>query len=58
MNLEYTKPKYFNCKVAVNCKICVKEHKYETCKAPKQCSSTNYLKSWKYNSSTHQKEIC
>ena len=34
LNVSYLKPKCFNCQVVVDCKICVKGHKCDTCKAP------------------------
>lgn len=54
LNLECSKPKCFNCEVAANCKICVKGHKCETCKAPKQCSSVDCSKSRKCDACAHQ----
>ena len=44
LNLEWLKFKYFNYKIAANNKICVKKHKYKTCKAVKQWSFINGLK--------------
>lgn len=32
LNLEYLKPKFFNCQIAIECKICLKRYKYELCK--------------------------
>ena len=58
LNLKYWKPKCFNYEVAANCKICVKRHKYETCKAYKQCSSINCSKSRKCNACAYWEEIC
>ena len=39
LNLECLKPKCFNCKVAANCEICEKGHKYDSCKIPYEHSS-------------------
>lgn len=33
LNLEYIKPKYFNCQVVVNCKIYKKKKQYDLYKA-------------------------
>ena len=38
LNLSCPKPKCFNCQAAAECKICVRGHKYDTCKVPRQCS--------------------
>lgn len=38
LDLECLKPKCFNCQVAAECKICVKRHKCELCKIPRQYS--------------------
>ena len=40
LNLECPKPKCFNCQVTAECKICVKGHKCELCKIPRQHSGT------------------
>ena len=40
LKLECSKPKCFNCQVAADCKICVKGHKCDLCKTPKQHSGT------------------
>lgn len=58
LNLECSKPKCFNCEVATNCKICVKGHKCDLCKAPKECSSTNCSKSRKCDACVHRETLC
>lgn len=52
MNLEYLKPKYFSCKIVANYKICAKSHQYKFCKAFKNQSFINCLKTWKCNINT------
>ncbi len=39
LNLGCPKPKCFNCQVAADCKICVKSHRCDHCKALRQHSS-------------------
>lgn len=56
--LSCPKPKCFNCQVAADCKICVKGHKCDTCKTPKDCSSTNCSKNRRCDACVHREEIC
>ena len=58
LKLECPKPKYFNCEVMVNCKDCIKGHRYDICKAPNNHSSSNCLKIQKCDSCAYQKSIC
>lgn len=44
LNLECSKPKCFNCQVIADCQVCVKKHKCDLCKVPKQHSSHNCSK--------------
>lgn len=44
LNLSCPKPKCFNCQVAAEYKICVKGHKCDTYKLPRQCSFTSCSK--------------
>lgn len=44
LNLSCLKPKCFNCQVAAEYKICIKEHKCDIYKIFQQCSSFNYSK--------------
>lgn len=53
LKLEYPKPKCFNFKVMANCKICIKNHRCDTCKVPKNHSSFNYSKIQKCDSYAH-----
>ena len=56
LNLEYPKLKCFNCQVIAEYKICVKEHKCELCKIPRQNDGTStYTKNWKFDSYTYRK---
>lgn len=47
LKLECPKPKCFNCEVMASCKICIKGHKCDTCKAPKNHISNNCSKAKK-----------
>ena len=58
LNLSCPKPKRFKCQVSTDCKVCIKGHKCDTCKVPRQCSSSNCSKSRRYNAYVHRKEIC
>lgn len=58
LKLECLKPKCFNCEVMANCKICIKSHKCETCKAPKNYSSINCSKAQKCDSCAYWESIC
>ena len=58
LNLSCPKPKCFNCRVAAKCKICVREHKYNICKLPCQCSFTICSKTKRCDACLHEKEIC
>lgn len=58
LNLEYPKPKCFNCEVAANYKICEKGHKRDSCKAPKNHSSDNCSKARKCDACTNREMIC
>ncbi len=59
LRLECPKPKCFNCQVAADCKICVKEHKCDLCKTPKQHSGTAiYTKNRKCNACALKEEKC
>ncbi len=40
LNLEYVKPKCFNCQLVIEYKICVKGHKYNSYKVSKKHSSS------------------
>lgn len=51
------KPKYFNCEIVANCKVCIQGYKYDTCKAPKNYSII-YFKNWKYTICMYKKTIC
>lgn len=53
LKLECPKPKCFNCKVMANCKICIKGHKCDTCKASKNHSSTSCSKARKCDACAH-----
>lgn len=49
LKLECLKPKLFNCQLVAECEICVKKHKYDSCKFLKQYSgSITSSKNWKY----------
>ena len=59
LNLECLKPKCFNYQVVVECKICVKKHKYELYKIPRQHSRiTTCIKNRRYDTYTHKEENC
>ena len=59
LKLEYSKPKYFNCQVVADCKICVKGHKCDLCKTSKQYSgSTTCTKNRKCDVCTLREENC
>lgn len=59
LKLEYTKPKCFNCQMLSECKICVKGHKCELYKAPKQHSgSTKCTKNRKCDACASREEQC
>lgn len=58
LKLEYPKPKCFNCEVMANCKDCIKGHRCDTCKAPKNHSSSNCSKIGKCDSCAHRESIC
>ena len=58
LNLSCPKPKCFNCQVSAECKICVKGHKCDTCKGPRQCSSINCSKNRRCDACVHREEIC
>ena len=53
LKLECSKPKCFNCEVMANCKICIKGHKCDTCKAPKNHSFTICSKARKCDACAH-----
>lgn len=57
-NLEYTKPKCFNCQVAVDFKVCEKRKYYNLYKAPQLYNTPNCSKSWKYNIYAYREEYC
>lgn len=40
-----------------NCKICIKDHRYDICKAPKNHTFSNCSKIWKYNLYMYQESI-
>ena len=40
LKLEYVKPKCFNCQLVAKCKICVRRHKCDLCKVPKEHSGS------------------
>ena len=44
LNLEYLKPKYFNCQVVIDCKIYIKGHKYDLYKSLQNHSIPNIEK--------------
>ncbi len=57
LNLECTKPKYFNYQMVSEYKICVKSHKFDLCKAPKQNSgSTKCTKNRKCDACAFREE--
>lgn len=56
LKLECTKPKCFNCQVVADCKICVKGHKCDLCKTPKQHSA--YTKNRKCDACAVREENC
>ena len=56
--LSCPKPKCFNCQIVADCEICVKGHKCDNCKNPKDYSSTNCFKNWQCNACVHKEEIC
>ena len=58
LNLECPKPKCFIYEVAANCKTCVKGHRCESCKAPKNHSSTDCSKTRKCDAFAHRETIC
>ena len=59
LNLEYFKPKYFNYWVAAKYKICVKEHKCELCKIPRQNSEiATFTNNQRYDACAHSEENC
>lgn len=58
LNLECPKPKCFCCEVTTNCKLYVKGHKCDSCKAPKNHSSTDCSKTQKCDACTHREAIC
>ena len=58
LKLECPKPKCFNCEVMANCKDCIKDHRCDTCKAPKNHSFFNYSKIRKCDSCAHRELIC
>ncbi len=41
LNLECFKPKSFNCQIAADCKICIKSHKSDLCKVPRNHGVSN-----------------
>lgn len=58
LKLECTKPKCFNRQILSECKICVKSHKCELCKARKQHSrSTKCTKNRKCDACTSREEL-
>lgn len=57
LKLKCPKPKYFNYKMIVNCKNCIKGYKYNISKALKNYSFFNYLKIQKCNLYINQKSI-
>lgn len=59
LKLKCTKPKCFNCQMLSKCKICVKGHKCELCKAPKQYSgSIKCTKNRKCDACAFREEQC
>ena len=59
LNLEFLRPKYCNCQVVAECKICIKKHKYELCKIPRQDSGTaTYTKNRRCDTYAHREENC
>ena len=57
LNLECPKSKCFSCEVAANCKLCVKGHRCDSCKAPKIHSSTDFSKIRKCDGCAHREAI-
>lgn len=58
LNLECPQSKCFNCQVAAECKICIKGHKCELCKIPRQHSGTaTCTKNRRYNACAIEKKI-
>ena len=59
LNLEHLKSKYFNSQVVVECKICIKGHKYELYIISRQYSRmVTYTKNWRHDTCAHKKENC
>ena len=59
LNLECPKPKYFNCQVTVEFKICVKGYKYELYKIPRQHSRmTTCIKNRRCDACAQREENC
>ena len=56
LNLECPKPKCFNCQVVADCKIYIKGHKCNLCKAPQNHSIPNYSKNEQCNACAYRKE--
>ncbi len=57
-NLECFKPKYFNCQIAADCKICVKSHKCDLCNVHRNHSVPNCSKNWQCNFYSFREEHC
>lgn len=59
LNLECLKPKSFNCQIAAEYKICVKEHKFDICKVLREYIGTaTYTKNYRCDTCAHKKENC
>ena len=56
--LECSKPKYLNSKMMANCKNYIKGYRYDTYKALKNYSLSNYSKIQKCNLYAYQEKIC
>lgn len=58
VNLECLRPKYFNCQVASECKICIKGTRCDSCKSPKEHSLMPCLKARKCDACVKHSQTC
>lgn len=58
LNLECPRPKCFNCQVAFECKMCIKGIRCDSCKSPKQHSSTPCSKARKCDACVRRSQAC
>lgn len=58
LNLECPKPRCFNCQVAADCKNCVKKHKCDLCKAPRDHSAFDCSKNQRCDACADREKNC